>query len=154
MPSVKIITYTPAYRQHFIDMNMEWLQKYFVPEQHDTDVFNNLEELILIPGGQIFFCLYNNEVAGTVAMQKIDDTTFELAKMAVTEKYKGKGLSNLLLENCIQFAKKKNITKVILLSNTALEPAINLYRKFGFKEVPLGTRDYARANIQMELVLK
>jgi len=153
MQATEIITYHPSYRQNFVDLNKEWLQKYFTVEPHDQNTFDHLEQEILEPGGEIFFCLYDNEVAGTVAMQKIDEETFELAKMAVSEKYKGKGLSNILMETCIRFARDKGVSKIILLSNRSLTPAINLYRKFSFREVPMGETDYSRANIQMELVL-
>lgn len=148
-----IISYQPRYRQYFIDLNTEWLQKYFVVEPHDQNVFNNIEKLILEPGGEIFFCMYDDKVVGTVAMERMDDKSFELTKMAVTEQYKGKGFSKLLMQACIDFAKQKGITKIVLLSNRLLVPAISLYKKFGFKEVPLDPTDYSRANIQMELEL-
>ena len=70
-------------------------------------------------------------------MQKIGADIFELSKMAVTKKYQGKGLSKLLMEECIGFARMKNALKIILLSNTSLTPAISLYTRYGFKEVPI-----------------
>ena len=42
----------------------------------------------------------------------------------------------------------------MLVSNTGLGPAIALYRKCGFREVPMEPGiEYARADIQMELDL-
>ena len=42
----------------------------------------------------------------------------------------------------------------MLVSNTRLGPALNLYRKHGFREVPLGPGNgYSRADIQLELTL-
>ena len=154
MNHVQIITYSPpAYRQHFIDLNTEWLTKYFTVEPHDKHVFNNIEEVILLPGGEIFFCLYNNDIVGTAAVQKINPHSFELIKMAVTERYQGKGFSNFLMEACISFAKEKNASNIIILSNRSLKPALHLYAKYGFKEAPLQPTDYSRADIQMELML-
>ena len=86
-------------------------------------------------------------------MQKVDDTTFELAKLAVDKKFQGQKLSNCLIEACITFAKAKKATKIKLLSNRRLETALNLYLKYGFIKVPMKENDYARANIQMELNL-
>ncbi len=151
MNNVHIVRYHPNYKQKFIDLNIEWLQKYFTVEPHDTFVFDNIEEVIVSAGGEIFFCLLDDEIVGTAAMQKWDEHSFELIKMAVTEAYQGKGFSNLLMEACIRFAKEKNASKIIILSNRSLKPAISLYTKFGFKEVPLEATDYSRANIQMEL---
>jgi ribosomal protein S18 acetylase RimI-like enzyme len=39
-----------------------------------------------------------------------------------------------------------------LVSNT-VGPALRLYRKHGFVEVPIESRDYARVDIQLELTL-
>jgi len=51
----------------------------------------------------------------------------------------------------LERAKELGAHKIILYSNTALKSAIHLYRKFGFKEVPLGDVEYKRANIKMEI---
>jgi len=52
------------------------------------------------------------------------------------------------------FAKEKPITTLILYSNRILENAIYIYRKFGFKEIPLeGENPYDRADIKMKLNL-
>lgn len=150
---IEIITYNPDFKNNFISLNKAWLEAYFVVEPHDNEVFDNIESIVLKTGGEIFFCLVNGEVAGTVAMQKVDDTTFELAKLAVDKKFQGQKLSNRLMEACITFAKAKKATKIMLLSNRRLETALNLYLKFGFIEVPMKENDYARANIQMELNL-
>lgn len=44
--------------------------------------------------------------------------------------------------------------QLFIISNTVLEPAIHLYRRLGFAEVPLPPdREYARGNIALELDL-
>ncbi|VXA97264.1 GNAT family N-acetyltransferase [Flavobacterium sp. 9AF] len=148
-----IISYQTEYKNHFIDLNKAWLEEYFVIEPHDNDVFNNIESYILDPGGMIFFCLVNNEIAGTVAMQKVNETTFELAKLAVDKKFQGLKLSNLLMDACITFAQKKKANKIMLLSNRKLKKALNLYIKYGFTEVPMKENEYDRADIQMEFLV-
>ena len=149
----KIITYDPKYKNQFISLNKAWLEEYFFVEQHDMEVFDNLEEVILKPGGEIFFCIIDDEVAGTVAMQKVNDTKYELAKLAVDKKFQGQKLSNLLMDACIDFAKEKKATTIMLMSSTKLDTALNLYRKYHFVETPLDETDYHRADIQMELYL-
>lgn len=138
---------------HFIALNKAWLEEFFYVEPHDIDAFEKLEEIILNPGGEIFFCLVDDEIAGTVAMQKVNDTTFELAKLAVAKKFQGQKLSTLLMDACLAFAKERKATKIMLMSSTKLDTALNLYRKYNFKEVPLDETDYDRADIQMELIL-
>jgi ribosomal protein S18 acetylase RimI-like enzyme len=148
-----IITYQPKYKSNFIALNKAWLEAYFFVEQHDIEVFENIEKIILEPGGEIFFCLIDGEVAGTVAMQKVDDHTYELAKLAVDKKFQGKKISHLLMDACIAFAKEKKAKTIMLMSSTKLEVALNLYKKYHFVETPMAETDYARADIQMELYL-
>lgn len=148
-----IISYQPEYKNQFITLNKAWLEEFFFVEKHDLEVFENIEDVILNPGGEIFFCMINDEVAGTVAMQKVNDKVYEMAKLAVDKKFQGQKLSNLLVEACIDFAKKKNAEKIMLMSSTKLTPALNLYRKYNFTETPLDATDYHRADIQMELYL-
>jgi len=146
---IKIIGYQSQYKNDFIKLNKAWLEEYFYIEPHDE----NCEKDIIQNGGQIFFCLVNNEIAGTVAMIKVNNDLYELAKMAVDKKFQGMKLSNLLMEASIEFAKSNNAKKIFLLSSTKLTPALNLYRKYNFIETPLAPTDYARADIQMELTL-
>lgn len=150
---IKIITYNSAYKNDFIRLNKAWLEEYFYVEPHDLETFNNIEKDIIEKEGEIFFCLVNEEIAGTVAMIKVDNKIYELAKMAVDKKYQGMKLSNLLMEACIEFAQKNNAKKIFLVSNRKLKPALNLYSKFNFIEVPLDETDYERADIQMEYTL-
>src|SRR5688572_21259540 len=140
--AIRIITYQPQYKDLFISLNKAWLEEYFFVEPHDLEVFENIEDVILKPGGEIFFCLVDNEVAGTVAMQKVSDSVYEMAKLAVDKKFQGQKLSNLLVDACIDFAKAKKAEKIMLLSSTKLTPALHLYRKYNFKETPMDETDY------------
>ena len=150
---IKIIPYHSEYKDDFIRLNKAWLEEYFYVEPHDMETFNTIEEDIIANDGEIFFCLVNDEVAGTVAMIKTNDALYELAKMAVDKKFQGMKLSNLLMEACIDFAKNKKAKKIFLVSNRILKPALNLYTKYNFIETPMDETDYARADIQMELNL-
>jgi ribosomal protein S18 acetylase RimI-like enzyme len=111
----------------------------------------NPKQYFIDKGGFIFFALYNNEVAGTFALLKVSDTVFELSKMAVNEKFFGKNIGNAMMDFCLQEAKRLQLHKLILYSNTLLGPAIHLYRKYGFTEVPDFKSEYKRANIKMEI---
>ncbi len=147
---VKVVSYKPNFKNKFIQLNKEWLEKYFEVEQHDQDQFEQVEELIIENEGEIFFIENNNEIIGTVAMQKIAENTYELTKMAITEKYQGFGYSNMLMEAAISFGRSKK-AKIVLWSNRTLVVAIELYKKFNFVERPLQAAEYERANIYMEL---
>jgi ribosomal protein S18 acetylase RimI-like enzyme len=55
--------------------------------------------------------------------------------------------------HCIEIAKQKGIKKLLLYSNRRLLPAIYLYKKFDFVEVPLEDGVYERADIKMERII-
>lgn len=83
-------------------------------------------------------------------MLKKSETVYELGKLAVSDKAQGYGIGTLLIEHCLNMAKQKQITTLILYSNTILQSAIHLFRKYGFEEVELESGVYERANIKME----
>lgn len=97
---------------------------------------------------------WEGEIVGACALIKVNRRVFELAKMAVSDRAQGKGIGYALGKACIDKAKELGIKKLELLSNTRLQPAISLYTKLGFKEVPLPPTDYERADIKMELHLQ
>lgn len=121
-------------------------------EPFDEQQLSNPETEILDKGGKIFFVKDGDRIVGTASLLKEHDI-YELAKMAVTEDYKGKGIGNLLMEHCIAEAKKLGTKKLMLISNRSLTPALTMYEKYGFKEVPIEEEmPYERGNIKMELV--
>lgn len=149
---IKIVEFQTEYRDDFKNLNIEWLQKYFVVEPFDEQQLSNPETEILDKGGKIFFVKDGDRIVGTASLLKEHDI-YELAKMAVTEDYKGKGIGNLLMEHCIAEAKKLGTKKLMLISNRSLTPALTMYEKYGFKEVPIEEEmPYERGNIKMELV--
>ncbi len=151
---IEIINCSPEHYKYFRELNLEWIKKYFIVEEVDEKVLNDPEKYILKNGGYIFMAMLNNEVVGTCALIKTDNKTYELAKMAVIDKAKGKGIGYLLGQKCIEAAKQAVAEKVFLQSNTILEPAINLYRKLGFQEIKMNLNDYKRSNIVMEMAIK
>ena len=152
--SVEIVNFDPSLAQAFADLNYEWIASAYGIEDHDREILDHPETYIVDRGGEVFFALLNGEPVGTVAMIKIDDSSFELAKMAVSPNHRGQGISNSLMEACINFATERVAQAIILESNTKQAAAIRLYRKFGFKEIELDPNSpYMRANIRMELAI-
>ena len=149
-----IIPFSNHLANHFKDLNIEWLETYFYVEPHDADLLNNCKEVIIDKGGFIFFYQKDKEIIGTFALIKITNQIFELGKMAVSPKARGKGIGQKLLQFCIDFAISKKWERIILYSNTKLENSIYIYRKYGFVEIPVEKDNpYARGNIKMELIL-
>ena len=148
---VEIIPFDKKYKKDFYDLNVAWLEKYFYVEPYDEMVLSNPEEYILNAGGFIFVAKYKHEIVGVVALIN-QKTFFELSKMAVSPKYQGLKIGRKLMDFCIAFAKKQAWKSITLYSHRSLVPAINLYQKIGFKEIPVEKNvHYKRADIKMLL---
>lgn len=151
---MEFLSFNDSLANEFSQMNLAWVKKYFEVEPADKLVLSNPRRNIIDKGGYIFFAKSGDTIAGTFALLRVNDQEFELSKMAVKEDFLGKNIGNALLTFCLQEAKKLGIKKLVLYSNTKLGPAIHLYMKYGFLQVPLNNSAYKRSDIKMELELK
>lgn len=151
--TVEIIEYNPELKENFKKLNLEWISYYFEVEEHDIEQLEHPESYILEKGGAIYFAKYGEEVIGTVALVRESDTRYELAKMAVKPNFKGIGAGEKLGKHLINEAKKRGCTYLFLESNQRLTPALSLYKKLGFVEVPIGETPYSRADYKAEMYL-
>lgn len=155
MENISVIDYRPEHQPYFEQFNRNWIEHYFWLEEVDRFVLTQPEKAIIEPGGAILVALLNNAVAGVVALRKVNDTTYEFTKMAVDERFRRKGVAEALSRAAIHKAATLQATSIILYSQTILQPAVTLYRKLGFREVPLiPGHVYKRSDIKMELVLQ
>ena len=154
MSQVEIVGFDDRFAEDFGRLNYEWIEKSYGVEQHDHDVLDHPRTSVIEPGGEIFFAVDNEVAIGTVAMIPLNANSFELAKMAVAPAARGRGIGDMLMAACIEFARDSGAKSIILESNTKQEAAIKLYRKFGFVEIPLDPNShFVRANIRMELAI-
>ena len=152
--AARLVTWRRDLRAHFERLNREWIERWFAVEEEDRKVFDDPGGQIVEPGGQIFFVVDEVGVRGTCAVIRHDAETFELAKMAVESSARGRGYGDRLVEAVVGFAREAGASRIMLVSNTRLGPALQLYRKHGFREVPLDPANgYSRADIQLELML-
>lgn len=154
--SIEIINYEKIYALSFYELNIEWLKTFFYVEPYDEEVLSKPETYIINKGGHIFFAKLNDNIVGTVALMPTETTgIFELTKMAVSPEHRGYKIGQQLMQHCIDFAKSKQLDGLMLYSNTKLENAIYIYRKYSFVEIPVEANSpYNRSNIKMELKLK
>lgn len=151
-PDLSIVEFEPVHAGAFKALNVAWISKSFVMEESDTIVLNDPYEHILKGGGAILIAVYKNEFVGTCALINEGHGDYELTKMAVDERLRGLKIGYHLGVATLEKAKILGAKKVILHSNRkGSAAAIELYRKLGFKEIPLGNAPWARADIKMEI---
>lgn len=149
---LEIIDYRSEHQPWFEKFNREWIEEHFWMEHIDTAVLQNPEKYIINTGGAILVASFNKAIAGTVGLKRSDDGIYEFTKMAVDKKFRGLKIGQALAEAALEKAKQLGAQKIILYSNTKQAPAIALYRKLGFIEIP-NDGLYERGNIKMELTL-
>ena len=150
----KVEPFRDEYAHDFKRLNLEWIEKYFVVEEMDKKQLEDPQEYIIERGGEIYSVIEDGKVRGVCALVFQEEGVYEIAKMAVDKESRGKGYGNLLMEAVIEGARKKGADKIVIVSNTVLETAINLYKKYGFIITRLGQDpDYERGNIEMQLDL-
>lgn len=150
---IEIIDFNEDLQEPIKILNYQWLEKYFRVEKGDEISLSNPQKYIIDKGGYIFYAKKNDQIVGTASLLKKSSEIFEFGKMAVDENFQGLGVGKLLLEHCLEFAKQKQIKKLVLYSNTLLKSAMHLYTTYGFVEIELEEGLYERANIKMEKLL-
>lgn len=87
----------------------------------------------------LFECWDGEVLVGLVAAYFNDyDNKFSyITNVSVLKEYFGKGIASNLLKNCIDYGSKNNFSKIILEVEKSNTSAINLYKKFNFKEIGL-----------------
>ena len=116
-------------------------------------VLDDPQGTILDSGGFIWLAMAENKAIGSAALIKEHEGEYELAKMAVTAEYRGKGISKQLIETCLSKAKEIGAKKLLLFSNHQLQTALKLYEKYGFYHVAVEDSPFETADVKMELVL-
>ena len=154
MTQINISGFKKSYAKYFYQLNKDWITKYWELEQSDLNDLLEPERFIINKGGEIFFCIINNKPVATVAIIPGHKKTYELAKMTVGKKFRGKGYSKLLLNKCIDFVRQNDGEEIYLISNNKLKIARKLYDNYGFIEVKLDSKKYKRGNIKMVLSLQ
>lgn len=151
--AIDIIPFNPVYSKDFYNLNIEWLKAFFHVEPIDEEVLSHPEKYIIKEGGHIFFAKFDDTIIGTVALMPTKTKNlFELTKMAVSPKHRGLKTGQLLMQYCIDYAKSKHLKGLMLYSSTKLENAIYIYKKYGFREIPVEANSpYTRSDIKMEL---
>ena len=152
--NIRIEKFKDEYADSFKTLNLEWIEEFFKIEEEDLKILSNPQEYVIDKGGEIFFAIHNELVIGTSAMVPVKKGVFELAKMAVTKPYQGKGIGRMLMESSLKFANDSHANEVFLVTNDQLLPALELYNSSGFAlDTNYDDNRYERGNTKLKLKL-
>jgi ribosomal protein S18 acetylase RimI-like enzyme len=98
------------------------------------------EELAGLPGkyappqGTLLLALVDEEVAGCVAVRKLDTKICEMKRLYVRPQYRGYKIGKMLAVSIIDEAIKMGYSTMLLDTLAHLKKAMGLYQSLGFKE--------------------
>jgi putative acetyltransferase len=155
-PMITMRGFRPEDAIAFRELNEAWISKHFVIEESDRIALNDPLRHILEPGGHIFMAVDGEEVVGCCALIPHGRGAFEVAKMAVAERRRGRGIGRQVLEYTVAQARSLGATLLYLESNSKLADAVHLYESIGFRHLSpeeISPSPYRRANVFMDLKL-
>ncbi len=152
---MQITEYQEKYRKDFVDLNTAWLSRFYTVEPFDQDMMDRVDELVH-GGGMVYFALENEKVLATCMTMPLNDDVWEMCKLAAVGQYTGTGAGSAVFKACMDYAIAHGAKKLSLISCRALKPAIHIYEKYGFKEVPLNKEFWGaeKADIEMEYIVE
>ncbi len=151
---MRIVDFEPRHASAWKALNEAWISRHFAIEPADELVLGDPQGQILAKGGHIFMAEEaSGEAVGCVGLKALEDGGFEVVKMTVTEATRGTGLGKQLMQACIDRARALGGPRLYLETNSALGPALGLYRAMGFTDIPEQDTPYSRCDVWMELKL-
>jgi putative acetyltransferase len=140
----------------FRALNEEWIALHFTIEERDRRQLGDPVAAYVDTGGAILIAERDGVVVGCVALATDGSSAFELSKMAVSVRLRGRGVGRKLLAGAIDHARALGARSVFLGSSTKLPSAVHLYESFGFRHVPRETLRLTstRIDVFMELELE
>jgi putative acetyltransferase len=85
--------------------------------------------------GLFLVVVENNQVIGTGAIRRVDESICELKRLWLLEKYQGRGIGYRVLQELIEFAQTNGYTRMRLETDNEQERAIRFYKRVGFQNI-------------------
>jgi len=133
---VKVVDYKPSLKRYFYKLAGNWLLGVLkgTLEEEDKSTLLNPDKAYLEAGGFLFFALLKKKVVGCVALKRLDENTFEFAKLFVDPSARNLGIATKLIERCITRCKENEATQLWLQTTMSMPEAHRLYYKLGFND--------------------
>ncbi len=88
------------------------------------------------PHGEMYLALYEGRPVGTAAWTEHTPSLVELKRVYVQPAYRGRGIGRALSQHVIREVARRGYKRVGISTWATAAPAIELYRRLGFVEIP------------------
>lgn len=106
------------------------------------------------PAGRLLLAEYQGQLAGCVALHKLEDDICEMKRLYLRSPFRGKGLGRVLAERIIAEARQIGYLRMRLDTvEPVMKDAVAMYRKLGFREIAPYRPNPNPGTLYMELEL-
>ena len=127
-------------------------REYLKIQKYDAELDHPLEKYGP-PGGRLYIALWEGEAAGCIALRRIDAQRCEMKRLYVRPDYREKGICKKLVDCILADAREIGYRQMLLDTLPFLERAIHMYRKLGFREIPIYNDSPMSSAVYMRLDL-
>ena len=107
-----------------------------------------------LPHGRLLLAQYHAELAGCVALRRIDAEIAEMKRLYLRPKFRGKGLGQIIAEKIIHEAQIIGYQRMRLDTvGPVMRSAVSMYGKLGFYQIAPYTKNPMQGALYMELKL-
>lgn len=125
--------------------DLESIKNILISDFDDFWNYNILKDELKSENSKYIRAKFNNEIVGFAGIKILFDEA-DIMNIVVKKDYRNKGIGSILLENLILLSKKLCLNSLSLEVNEENIPAINLYKKQGFKNIGIRKNYYNEKN--------
>lgn len=136
LQTVRVLDYKPSLKKYFYELAGNWLLGVLkgTLEEEDQFTLHNPDKAYLENGGFVFFAVYDQKVVGCVALKRLDEDSFEFAKLFIDPTARKLGIATRLIERCITRCRENDAKQLWLQTTMSMPEAHKLYYKLGFND--------------------
>ncbi len=106
------------------------------------------------PSGRLLLAEYEGNLAGCVALHKLETGICEMKRLYLRPQFRGKGLGRILADRIISEARQVGYQRMRLDTvEPVMKDAVAMYRRLGFKEIAPYCPNPIAGALYMELLL-
>ena len=106
------------------------------------------------PEGRLLLAEYGGQLAGCVAMHKLEEGICEMKRLYLRAQFRGKGLGRALADRIFAEARQIGYQRMRLDTvEPVMRDAVAMYRKLGFREIAPYCKNPIAGALYMELLL-
>ncbi len=127
-------------------------REYLEIQQYDKEL-EDFETKYGMPDGRLYVLYCSGELAGCIALRKIDADNCELKRLYIKPEFRGNKLGKILVERLIADAREIGYKYMLLDTLPFLKTAIRMYKDIGFYEIekynnsPMDTTIYMKFDL-------